>query len=570
MEDSKADTSRGAGASPGMAEALAERASGIAAAALGVDVRSMIDTWGTIADEAVAQPRSVLKAAASFAGALRDIWIKGVDAPISAGDARFADAAWSDNPIFKRIGQSYQAWAGSLDEWLDASGLEDMHRERARFVLSAAKDVFAPVNTLIGNPEALRRAIDSRGKSVVRGVRNFVDDVQHNHGYPAVADRHAFELGVDVAASDGAVVFRNDLFELIQYTPKTTAVAAVPLLYVFSQVNRFYLGDLTPDRSLFQRLLDAGIPVFAVSWKNPTTAERDWNLDTYAGGVIDAVKVVRDVTGQPRIHLIGVCAGGLAAATAAGVMAARKNDWVDAMSLFINVLDFRPADSDFGLFVDERSVAAQKAAIRNKGIYAEKDVFEMFALLRIEENIMSFFRSNYLLGEAPLKHPLLFWSMDYTRVPAEMQCDLLDLSQQNQLAKKERRVLGKRVDLSRIRYPVYLMAGSTDHITPWKACYRSTQLFGGPVTFVLTNQNHTQTISGRLDNKHLRYWIPSELPADPDQAMRNAADYRGSWTFHWIDWLRSRSPTQLAAPTVLGSQHYPVIAPAPGVYVRES
>jgi polyhydroxyalkanoate synthase subunit PhaC len=570
MDDATADPATEAGASPGLAEALAERASGIAATALGVDLRSMIDAWGTIADEAVAQPRSVLKAATSFAGALRDIWIKGVEAPVDPSDSRFADPAWSENPLFKRIGQSYHAWSGALDAWLTESGLEGMNRERARFVLSAAKDVLAPVNTLVGNPEALRRALDSRGTSVWRGVRNFVDDVRHNHGYPAVADRHAFELGVDVAASEGSVIFRNELFELIQYKPKTAEIRSIPLLYVFSQVNRFYLGDLTPDRSLFQRLLDAGISVFAVSWKNPTTAERDWNLDTYAGGVIDAVRIVREITAQPRVHLIGVCAGGLAAATAAGVMAARKNDWIDALSLFINVLDFRPADSDFGLFVDERSVAAQKAAIRNKGIYAEKDVFEMFALLRIEENIMSFFRSNYLLGEPPLKHPLLFWSMDYTRVPAEMQCDLLDLSQQNQLAKKERRVLGKRVDLSKITYPVYLMAGSTDHITPWKACYRSTQLFGGPITFVLTNQNHTQTISGRLDNKHLRFWIPSALPVDPDEALRSAEEHRGSWTFHWIDWLQSRAPVEVAAPSDPGSDKYPVIAPAPGAYVRES
>ncbi|MGA1675769.1 MAG: PHA/PHB synthase family protein [Pseudomonadales bacterium] len=568
MSDATADSTGDTG--PGLAEALAERASGVAAAALGVDVRAIIDAWGAIVDEAVAQPKTVVKAAGAFVGALKDIWLSGRDAPVNVADSRFSDPAWSDNPLFKRIGQSYQAWTDTLDDWLLDSGLQGMSRERARFVLSAAKDVMAPVNTLVGNPEALRRLVDSRGSSLVRGVKNFIDDVRHNHGYPAVADRHAFELGVDVAASAGSVVFRNDLFELIQYSPKTATVGAVPLLYVFSQVNRFYLGDLTPDRSLFQRLLDAGIQVFAVSWKNPTTAERDWNLDTYVGGVIEAVKVVREVSAQPKVHLIGVCAGGLAAATAAGVMAARKNDWVDALSLFINVLDFRPADSDFGLFVDERSVQSQKAAIRNKGIYAEKDVFEMFALLRIEENIMSFFRSNYLLGEAPLKHPLLFWSMDYTRVPAEMQCDLLDLSQTNQLAKKERRVLGKRVDLSRITYPVYLMAGSTDHITPWKACYRSTQLFGGPVTFILTNQNHTQTISGRLDNKHLRYWIANHLPANPEEALEHAAEHAGSWTFHWIDWLQSRAGAAIPAAATLGSERHPVIAPAPGSYVRES
>jgi len=552
-------------------ETLAERTGGIAAAsAFGVDMRSIIDTWGTILNDAGAQPKAVAQALQGFGAALGQIWFGDSKLSTPPSDNRFTDPAWQENPLFRRLGQSYLAWTRSLDDWLQRSGLEGIERERARFVLDAAKDVLAPVNSLVGNPEALRKAVETRGASVVKGVRNLVDDIRHNHGYPAVADRHAFEIGRDVAASEGSVIFRSDLFELIQYQPKTAEVAPIPLLYVFSQVNRFYLGDLTPDRSLFQRLLDAGIPVFAISWKNPTTAERDWNLDTYAGGVIEAIRVMRQVAGQDKIHLIGVCAGGLAAAAAAGVLAARGADWIDALSLFINVLDFRPEDSDFGLFVSERSVEAQKAMVRNKGIYAEKDVFEMFALLRIEENIMSFFRSNYLLGQDPLKHPLLFWSMDYTRVPAEMQCDFLDLSYNNQIVKKEKRVLGKRIDFSRVTYPVYLMAGSTDHITPWKACYRSTQMFGGEVTFVLTNQNHTQTISGRLDNRHLRYWIPRELPEDPEAALAAAVEHTGSWTFHWIDWLHSRYAGPVPAPQALGSKKYPPLYAAPGQYVRES
>ncbi len=555
---------------PGVDE-LAESMEGMAAAsAFGVDTRAIMDTWGTILSEASAQPRALLEAGGHLASQMARIWLGGGDLTADPKDARFADTAWSENPLYRRIGQSYLAWTRSLDEWLENSGLEGMDRERARFVLNAAKDVTAPVNTLLGNPQALRHLLETRGASVFQGMKNLVDDLRHNHGYPAAADRHAYVIGKDVAASKGAVIFRNELFELIQYHPKTEQVSPIPLLYVFSQVNRFYLGDLTPDRSLFQRLLDAGIPVFAVSWKNPTEAERDWNLDTYADGVIDALKVIRDVTGRDKVHLMGLCAGGLVCAAAAGVLAAREEDWIDTLSLFVNVLDFRPDDSDFGLFVSERSIDAQKAMVRARGVFGERNVFEMFALLRIEENIMSFFRSNYLMGQAPVKHPLLFWSIDYTRVPAEMQCDFLDLSQYNQIAKKEKRILGKRIDLSKITYPVYLMAGSTDHITPWKACYRSTQLFGGEVTFVLTNQNHTQTISGRLDNKHLRYWIPEELPADPEAALRTADEHAGSWTFHWIDWLNGRYEEPVPAPNALGSEKYPVIQPAPGLYVLES
>ena len=547
---------------------IAERTEGVAASnAFGVDTKAIMDAWGMVLNQATTQPRAVFEAGRKFAVDMTSIWLGSSDVNPSEADARFTDEAWSENPLFRRIGQSYLAWSNSLDDWLAASGLEGIEHDRARFVLSAAKDVLAPVNTLVGNPAALKKLQETQGASFVKGVRNVFDDIRHNHGYPAVADRGAFTVGVDVAATEGAVVFRNDLFELIQYQPKTAEVSLIPLLYVFSQVNRFYLGDLTPDRSLFQRLLDAGIPVFAISWRNPEKAHSQWNLDTYADGVIEAIRVMRKVTKQGKIHLMGLCAGGLVTAAAAGVMQARGDDWVDTLSLFVNVLDFRPGDSEFGLFVTERSVEAQKSSVRSRGLFSERDVFEMFAMLRIEENVMSFFRANYLLGEDPPKHPLLFWSMDYTRVPAEMQCTFLDLSQYNQLAKREMRILGKRVDLTQIDYPVYLMAGSTDHITPWRACYRSAQLFGGNVEFVLTNQNHTQTISSRIDNWHLKYFVASELPADADNALKSATEHKGSWTNHWIEWLDARSEEKLSAPKTLGSKKFPKLGAAPGEYV---
>lgn len=554
-----------------LSDDIAERTEGIAAAsAFGVDARAIMDAWGTIFNQATRQPRALFEAGVSLSQEIGSIVMGSSELAPEPTDKRFKDAAWAENPLFRRLGQAYVAWSNALDQWLDSSGLENIERARARFVLNIAKDVLAPVNTLLGNPEALRKLRETDGSSLARGLRNFFDDLQHNHGYPAVADRHAFVVGEDIAATAGAVVFRNELFELIQYRPTTEQVTPIPLLYVFSQVNRFYLGDLTPERSLFQRLLDSGIPVFAVSWRNPTTNERDWNLDTYADGALEAIRVMRQITKQRKIHLMGLCAGGLVAAAAAGVLEARGEDWIDTLSLFVNVLDYRQGDSEFGLFITERSVAAQKAMVRSRGVFSERDVFEMFALLRMEDNVMSFFRSNYLLGEQPPKHPLLFWSMDYTRVPAEMQCDFVDLGQYNKLAKKEMRILGKRVDLSRIDYPVYVMAGSTDHITPWKACYRSTQLFAGNVVFVLTNQNHTQTISSRIDNKHLKYWVAEDLPEDPEAAMRSAHEHPGPWTEHWLQWLNARSAEKVDVRRRLGSKKNPILGDAPGRYVLES
>lgn len=538
---------------------------------VGVDAQALLDSFWETVQQGVAQPKAILAANQQLLQDLGEIIVGRSSLMPDQKDRRFDDQAWRDNPLFRRLGQSYLAWGAALDKWLDEVDMEGIERERARYLIDVAKDVLAPVNTLPGNPAALRKARKTFGRSLVAGARNFFDDLKHNHGYPSAAKRGSFTIGKDVAASEGAVVFRNELFELMQYQPKTDNVRGTPLLYVFSQVNRFYLGDLTPDRSLFQQLLDDGNTVFAISWRNPKPEHRDWNFDTYAGGVIQAVEIIRDIMDVPKIDLIGVCAGGLTTAIAAGVMQARGDDWLNTLSLFINVIDSRTEDSDFGLFVSPRSVRAQKQMVRLKGRYDEKDVFEMFARLRLEENIMAFYRSNYLLGESPPIHPLLFWSIDYSRVPSGYFGELLDMSVQNKLAKGELMVLGQRIDLGNITYPVYLMAGSTDHITPWKACYRSTQLFGGNTRFVLTHQAHTQTISSRPDNKHLKYWLGESLPESPDEWAESATEHAGLWVGDWLNWLTDQDPlAKRPAPEEFGNSEFPEIDTAPGRYVLES
>lgn len=538
---------------------------------IGVDAQSILDSFWETVQQGIAQPGALISANKQLLQDLGEIMVGKSSLTPDRTDRRFDDTAWRDSPFFKRVGQSYLAWGSAMDHWLDQVDMEGMDRQRARYIVDVAKDLLAPVNTLPGNPAALRKARKTFGRSLVQGARNFLDDVKHNHGYPAVAKRGSFKLGTDVAASEGAVVFRNELFELMQYQPMTDKVRGTPLLYVFSQVNRFYLGDLTPDRSLFQQLMKEGNTVFAISWRNPKPEHRDWNSDTYAGGVIQAVEIIRAIMDVEKIDLMGVCAGGLTTAIAAGVMQARGDDWINSLSLHINVIDSRPEDSDFGLFVSPRSVQAQKQMVRLKGRYDEKDVFEMFARLRLEENIMSFYRANYLLGETPPIHPLLFWSMDYSRVPSGFFGELLDMSVDNKLAKGELMVMGQRLDLSAIKYPVYLMAGSTDHITPWKACYRSTQLFGGDIRFVLTHQAHTQTISSRPDNKHLKYWLGDSLPESPDEWAENATEHAGLWVGDWINWLAEQDPLdRQVAPFEFGNSEFPEIDAAPGRYVLEN
>ena len=537
---------------------------------LGADPESMARGWRELASQLTENPAATWQIQLQYQVELANIWFGDTELELPA-DSRFADPQWQENPVFKRMWQSYVAWGRALDQWLASAPLQGIDRRRAEFLLDAIKDIYAPVNTPF-TPEAIRRAAETNGESLVTGVQQFMADLEHNHGYPAVADRGAFQLGKDVATQPGAVVYRCELFELIQYEPTTSAVHKRPLLYVFSQVNRYYLGDLTADRSLFKQLLDNGIQVFAISWKNPRAEHAHWSLDSYAAAVIDAVRVVRSITRQRRIDLMGLCAGGIVATAAAGVLQARQDHWINSLSLFVSIIDNRPGENDFTLFATDETVAAQKARVRAQGTLSERDILEMFAMLRLDENVFSFVRSNYFRGESPLAHPLLFWSMDYTRVPAELQCDLIDLGHSNKLARGEQVILGQRVDLQQIDYPVYVMAGSTDHITPWHACYRSTALFGGKVTFVLTNQNHTQTISARPDNRHLRYWVDGSAAAaacpDPEQWLQNSQETQGNWRDHWVTWLQGHSDRK-PAPATLGNKTYLAMEAAPGLYVSE-
>lgn len=545
----------------------AERLEGVALSGmLGADAQSISKAWQQFAANVAAQPDLGLQSQMKFHAELAGIWFGDADMELP-DDPRFEDDEWRTNPVFRRMRQSYVAWSRSLDDWLAGSDLQGLERQRAQFLLDAAKEVYAPVNSPF-TPETIKKAAETGGQSLLKGIQHYFDDLQHNHGYPAVADRKAFELGKHVAATPGKVIFRNELFELIQYQPSTEKVHKRPLLYVFSQVNRFYLGDLTPERSLFKQLVDRGIQVFAISWKNPTAEHAHWTLDTYAEGVIKAIAVTRSITRQRKVDLIGLCAGGTVTAAAAGALQARGDDWINSLSLFVSILDNRPGESDFSLFVTDQSIESQKQKLRAQGTMLERDVLEMFAMLRLDENVFSFMRSNYFRGEDPIAHPLLFWSMDPTRVPAEVQCDFIELSHKNKLANNDLVVLGRRINLSRITYPVYVMAGSTDHITPWHACYRSVHLFGGEVQFVLTKQNHTQTISAHPDNPHLKYWLNDDLPEDPELWLAEARETTGNWRDHWVAWLQSHSDLK-PAPAQLGNKTYAPITDAPGLYVRE-
>ncbi len=533
----------------------------------GVDAEAIQAGWMTLQGQWLNDPANSNAVTLAYQARLAEIWLN-QELPDLAPDPRFEDPEWATHPVFSRIRAAYSLWCDALDEWVARAGLEGIDLQRAQFLLDAAKETYAPVNSPF-TPETIRRAVETQGESLVKGLSNYFADLNENHGYPAIADRTAFEVGVDVANTPGEVIYRTPLFELIQYGAATERVHEVPVLYVFSQVNRFYLGDLTPERSLFRRLLESGLQVFAVSWKNPTSDDQHLSLSDYARAVREAVEVSGKIADSSTVDLMGLCAGGVTSATAAALEQSFEGSDVriGSLSLFVSILDNRPGESDFSLFATDETVAAQKAKVRSQGYANERDILEMFAMLRLDESVFSFVRSNYFRGENPPAHPLLFWSMDYTRVPAEMQCDFIDLSHTNDLATGRLEIEGKTLSLENISYPVYVMAGSTDHITPWRACYRSAHLFGSEPRFVLTNQNHTQTISAK-PNRHLRYWTNEELPADADAWLEGADEHEGDWRQDWIDWLKGHSG-QKPAPEGCGSGEFAALGEAPGTYVYE-
>lgn len=499
-------------------DSIAERRDGIAlTSALALDRRALLESLQLIVNRATAQPRAVVDIASALLGEFVKITI-GDKVAATPTDTRFKDAAWRDNPLFRRMGQAYLAWSKSLDDWLARSNFDALDHARARFMLDIVKDVTAPMNTLAGNPEALRKLWQTRGDSVMKGLRNYINDVRHNHGYPTVADRDAFKVGIDVAASPGAVVFRNELLEVIQYWPNKPSVHAIPLVYVFSQVNRFYLGDLTPERSLFQKLLDVGIQVFAVSWRNPTEKQRDWGLDTYAEGVIHALAVARQISAQPqRTFRCG--------AKVAGTL---------------------------------RRCIRRKERLRNVRVAASGGERDDVLAQQLSARRRPDRTSAIVLVDG--LHPFARGSI--RGFPRSVVCQ--------QTREGEAIALGKRIDLKDVKCDVFVMAGSTDHITPWMGCYRSTQLLGGRTQFVLTNQNHTQTISARGDNRHLKYWIADELPPSAADWMKLARETPGDWREHWLIWLAQRSGSRIPARSSLGSSAHPSLDAAPGRYVVET
>jgi len=484
-------------------------------------------------------------------------------------DRRFSHVVWQKNGYYKRLMQGFVAWRAMLNRVLDRADTTTDDRERARFVLQLFTETFAPTNSLLGNPGALQRISETRGKSLLYGLQNFIDDLTNNFGMPRQVDDRKFQVGKNLAVTPGAVVFRGEAFELIQYTPQTDLVHKRPLVIVPPQINKFYATDLAPGRSFAEYAVSQGVQTFCISWRNPTAAQRDWNMETYLSACKEAISVACDITGADRVNTMAACAGGFTLATLMGHLAAKGDDKVASATLLVTVLDTE-APTLLGQFASRSGVAATIEKSRRKGVLEGSEMARVFAWLRPNDLVWLFVANNWVMGNRPPAFDILYWNSDTTRLPAEFHADLLRMFMENPLKSPGSiSALGTPIDMSKVKVPAYVVAGVTDHITPWQACYQSRNILRGKIDFVLSSSGHIQSIVNPPTNPKAKYFLNSALPDDAETWLAGASEHTGSWWDHWSKWYAQHGAGEVPAPKLLGSATYPAGDPAPGRYVHQ-
>lgn len=484
------------------------------------------------------------------------------------GDRRFTDPR---GPATRSTaGSARHTWRSSaLSDAVEEADVDWPTRERARFAAGILASALSPTNTLAGNPSALKHAFDTAGLSLLRGGLNLLGDLK-NTRMPRQVDARPFTVGENVGATPGAVVFRNEVLEIIQYTPTTATVRSVPLLVVWSVINRHYILDLAKDRSFIEYAVGQGMQVFVTSWRNPSAAQGDWNLDTYAQALLDATDAIREITGSDKIGTVGLCAGGQLLAAVMAHLTGRGDDRVAFAGFGVSQLDMS-VPNVAGLALHPALHGAARLATEATGVVDGRAIAAVFSWLRPTELVWNQWVNNYLMGQAPPQLDILAWNNDTTRVSGALQRDLLAIAMDNLLATPGGvTVLGTPVDLGDVTADTYVVGAETDHLVPWQGAFRSTQLFGGGSTFVLSGGGHIQHLVNPPGNPKAHFRTGPVAGPDPDQWLAGSTKQQGTWWTHWADWTLARSGDERPAPNRLGSRRHRPVEPAPGRYVREA
>jgi polyhydroxyalkanoate synthase subunit PhaC len=484
-------------------------------------------------------------------------------------DRRFADPAWQSNWLFRRLLQTHLAVGDTVDGLISDAQLDWRHERQARFAAGNVLDALAPSNFPWSNPTVIKEIVDQGGVNLVKGARNFVSDFPR---LPATVDTSKFAVGENLALTPGSVVLRTEVFELIQYAPQTERVREVPLLFAPPTINKYYVLDLAPGRSMVEWLVRQGQQVFVISWRNPDTEQGHFDLDTYAAAVLEARDAVAAITGQPAVHLNGACSGGIIGAGVLGHLAAEgRLGEIASLTLLVCALDNERAGTA-AAFTGREIAAAAVADSARRGYLDGQALSGVFTWLRPNDLVWSYVVNNYLLGKDPPAFDVLFWNQDTVRLAAGLHRDFIHLSLENSLTHPGAlTVLGSGVDLGAVELDSYIVAGLTDHIIPWENAYRSTQLLGGTPRFVLSTSGHIQAlVNPPSEQSRSSYRVAGDHPPAPDEWAQRAAPRQGSWWPDYDEWLAARSGELKPAPKRLGRGRYKAQAKAPGSYVHAS
>jgi polyhydroxyalkanoate synthase subunit PhaC len=521
---------------------------------------------------AAQQPIPLLKASLGLTGELVKIAAGQSSLAADSSDKRFADPAWRESWVYRSFLQSYLAWGTALQKYVRDASPDAREAQRAAFLASQIVDAMAPTNTLLLNPSATKRLIETGGESAVRGVSNLLEDVGRGRVIPSQSDDRSFKVGENLAATPGSVVLRTEMFELIQYAPQTPNVFERPFLFVPALVNKFYVFDLAPGRSLFEYFIKKGVTFFSMAWRNPSPEHDSWGVEEYQEGVDQAIAAVLEITGANDVNLWGVCGASPVVVSLVGYYVATRQRKVNSLGFLVPILDLGTlANSEgIGSFIGPKKTGGGRGR-RRAGRMSARDFGLLFALLRSNDLIWNYWVSNYLMGNDPPTFDILTWNNDGTGMAAKFNEEFADMIDQNPLVTPgAMQFRGVQIAaLDKLGIDSYVVGAATDHICRWASVYRSALLLGERCEFVLGSSGHIQTLVCPPGNVKSGYFTNGSKPSSPDQWLQTAQKHVGTWWDHCVAWLGERSGKLVPAPSSLGSADHPPIGNAPGVYVLE-
>lgn len=544
------------------------------------EVADVIKTFSAVAEKWLADPQKAVEVQKRVSDDVMALWGETIrmmqgekPKPVTempARDSRFADPDWENNPYFNTLKQAYFVgtnWLNTLVE--NAEGLDEQTRRKASFYTRQLQGLFSPSNYVLTNPELLRTTIEEKGANLVRGMRMMAEDIERGQGNLRIrqTDDTPFEVGRNIANTPGKVVFRNELIELIQYTPTTESVFKTPLLIVPPWINKFYVLDLNPEKSFIRWCVEQGLTVFTLSWVNPDERHKHCGFAEYMKlGPIAAINEIEKITGEKAVHTVGYCVGGtMLSVTLAYLWAKGEGSRVKSATLFTTQVDFTYA-GDLLAFVDEEQIAEVEEAMKEKGYLAGSRMANAFNMLRPNDLIWSYYVNNYLKGKAPTPFDLLYWNSDSTRMPeANHSFYLRNCYLENNLSKGKMEVDGVKLDLRKVKTPIYNLAAREDHIAPAKSVFHGCQFFGGPVRYVLAGSGHIAGVVNPATKPKYQYWLGDDAKGDYDAWVAKATEHPGTWWLDWIGWVTKGDKKVPAREPGNGRK---TLGDAPGTYVK--